>query len=116
MGAAANVAGGEHARAAGLERQRPATVDPGGAIPGAGGVGAGEDEALLVQGELVPQPARVGLHADEHEHGPRIQDAPLPGPVVPDHDRLQRGVPEQLPDLGLSRTSTFGSRWIRSTR
>ena len=54
---AAHVAGGEHSGAAGLESQRSAVrlLWPAGAVR-AGGVGAGEDEAVVVEGELVGQP------------------------------------------------------------
>src|SRR5512132_1680754 len=100
---AAHVAGGEHAGLAGLKRQRLAARLPRLASRiRTRGVGAGADEAVVVEGELVGQPPGVWLHTNEDEHRPGGEGAPFPGPVVLDHQRLEGVVAAQLADLGVT--------------
>src|SRR5581483_104266 len=60
--AVADVAAGEDAGAARLEQLRVAVELP---LPGGGDVGAGEDIAALVEGDLGRQPRRLGVGTDE---------------------------------------------------
>src|SRR5262249_57450709 len=77
----AHVADREHAGHAGLERQGAAA----GAASTLCQVEAGEDEALVVDGDVVAEPARAGIGADEEEE--MAQRATVRGAVraVPEH-------------------------------
>ena len=100
-GPAAHVPGGEHARAAGLERQRAAHEVPAVGVDRRGHrVRAGQDEAPLVHGELALQPARVRLGADEHEQRAGLQAPPPAGAAVLDDHGVERPLAGQLAQLG----------------
>src|SRR5712691_4077911 len=75
--ARANISDREYAGQAGLERQgRTAN-----GIYAAGEVAAGEDEALVVYGNAVPEPGGVGIGADEEEQ--MSKRAGVNGPTGP---------------------------------
>src|SRR5438270_12751199 len=84
--AAAHVAGGEDPGAAGLEEERRAAI----AFRGGCGSRSGQDEAMVVEGDLAVQPAGSGLGADEDEEGAHVQRAAFAGGPLLDDDLLQR--------------------------
>ena len=68
--AVADVPAGEDPRDAGLEQVRVAAGLP--ATPG-GRVGAGEDEAVVVERDLRRQPRRLGIRTDQDEEAARLE-------------------------------------------
>ena len=63
------------------------------------GARPGDDEAVLVELDLVIQPTGVGLGADEHEQGPRRLLPSVARRRLLDHDGLQRLVPDEVAHL-----------------
>lgn len=107
--AAAEVAGGEDAGQAGLQRQAVAAL----ALPQFGnGAGlclrAGEHEAARVEGERAGQPIGVRVGAGEDEQGPHLEVAVLARTVVDDGHRLEGLVAECLGHLGVQQHAHSG--------
>jgi len=87
--AAAHVAGREDAGQARLEQRQPKAVAI--AVPRrAGGTGLGEDETVIVERDLVTEPAGMGLRADEDEQCAARDRAALAGLVVLDRGVISR--------------------------
>ena len=92
-----HVAHGEDARRAGLqeerligaERNQVLTLD----------VSPGEQEAVLVHGDVPAQPVGAGRGADEHEQRLGVQLLPPAGSAIVDHDALQSILSPELRDL-----------------
>src|SRR3954453_534946 len=82
----ADVAAGEDARDARLEQMRVPLERP---ATRRAQVRAGEDEALLVQRDVLREPAGLRVGADEDEQAARAEPGHGAGSTVADVDRLQ---------------------------
>src|SRR3954454_938702 len=85
----ADVAAGEDAGHARLEQVR---IAPGPQAARLAHVRAGEHEALRVERDLLREPSRLGVGADEDEEAAGVDAGDLVGLAVADVDRLQRAL------------------------